>query len=86
MEGLAVLEAGIEQSEVGWLTPELLRLKGELLLRQSGRPVAEKAENLFRQALDEARRQEAPASLRRRTLSLLNDISIGLRSGEYGGR
>jgi hypothetical protein len=29
VEGLAVAEAGIEQSEVGWLTPELLCLKGE---------------------------------------------------------
>ena len=34
-EGLAVVEAGIEQSEGGWLTPELLRLKGELFLLQS---------------------------------------------------
>ena len=34
VEGLAVVEAGIEQSEPGWLTPKLLRLKGELLLMQ----------------------------------------------------
>ena len=57
-EGLAVLEAGIEQSEAGWLTPELLRLKGELLLLQSTPAVTETAEDLFRQALDGARRQE----------------------------
>ncbi len=57
VEALAVLEAGIEQSEAGWLTPELLRLKGELLLLQSTSAVAETAEDLFRQALDEARRQ-----------------------------
>ena len=57
-EGLAVLEAGIEQSEAGWLTPELLRLKGELFLLQSTPAVAEKAGELFRQALDGARRQE----------------------------
>jgi predicted ATPase len=57
-EGLAVLEAGIEQSEAGWLTPELLRLKGELFLLQSTPAVAEKAADLFRQALDEVRRQE----------------------------
>jgi predicted ATPase len=56
-EGLALLEAGIEQSEGGWLTPELLRLKGELLLLQSTSAVAETAEDLFRQALDGARRQ-----------------------------
>ena len=60
-EGLALLEAGIEQSETGWLTPELLRLKGELLLLQSTPAAAETVEDLFRQALDEARRQEALA-------------------------
>jgi predicted ATPase len=60
-EGLALLEAGIEQSETGWLTPELLRLKGELLLLQSTPEAAETVEDLFRQALDEARRQEALA-------------------------
>jgi predicted ATPase len=57
-EGLAVLEAGIEQSEAGWLTPELLRLKGELFLLQGTPAVAETAADLFRQALDGARRQE----------------------------
>jgi predicted ATPase len=57
-DGLAVVEAGMEQSEVGWLTPELLRLKGELLLLQRTSAGAETAESLFRQALDGARRQE----------------------------
>ena len=57
-EGLAVLEAGIQQSEGGWLTPELLRLKGELFLLQSTPAVAETAEDFFRRALDGARRQE----------------------------
>jgi predicted ATPase/DNA-binding winged helix-turn-helix (wHTH) protein len=58
-EGLAVVEAGFDQSEAGWLTPELLRLRGELLLLQSAPAAAETAESLFRQALDEARRQQA---------------------------
>jgi predicted ATPase/DNA-binding winged helix-turn-helix (wHTH) protein len=58
-EGLASVEAAIEQSEEGWLTPELLRLKGELLLSQSPPEVAETAGDLFREALDLARRQEA---------------------------
>jgi predicted ATPase/DNA-binding winged helix-turn-helix (wHTH) protein len=57
-DGLAVVEAGMEQSEAGWLTPELLRLKGELLLLQRTAAGAETAEGLFRQALDGARRQE----------------------------
>ena len=42
-----------------WLTPELLRLKGELFLLQSTSAAAETAEDLFRQALDGACRQEA---------------------------
>ena len=58
-EGRAFVDAGIEHSDGGWITPELLRLKGELLLSQSAPAVAETPEALFRQALDEARRQEA---------------------------
>jgi hypothetical protein len=58
-DGLAVVEAGMEQSEVGWLTPELLRLKGELLLLQSAPAAVETVEDLFRQALDESRQQDA---------------------------
>src|SRR5215471_19048333 len=54
----ALVEAGIAQSEGGWLTPELLRLKGELLLAQRTSGAAETAGDLFRQALDGARRQE----------------------------
>jgi hypothetical protein len=57
-EGLTVVDAGIDQSEPGWLTPELLRLKGELLVLQSASAGAETAKSLFKQALDEARRQE----------------------------
>jgi len=56
-EGLALLEEWIVQSDAGCDTPELLRLKGELLLLQGTSAVAETAEDLFRQALDEARRQ-----------------------------
>ena len=39
-EGLAVVEAGLEQPEIGWRTLELLRLKGELFLLQSNPAVA----------------------------------------------
>ena len=39
--------------------PELLRLKGDLLLLQKGPAGAEMAPDLFRQALDEARQQGA---------------------------
>jgi predicted ATPase/DNA-binding winged helix-turn-helix (wHTH) protein len=58
-KGLAVLEARIAQSEAGCFMPELLRLKGELFLLQSTSAAAETAEDLFRQALDEARRQKS---------------------------
>ena len=58
-EGLAFVEAGIAQSEGGWLTPELLRLKGELLLMQNAAADAETAECLFQQARGEAHQQEA---------------------------
>ena len=53
-----MVEAEIVQSEVAWLTPELLRVKGELLLLQGTPAVTQTAEDLFRQALDGARRQE----------------------------
>jgi len=58
-EGLALIDAGIEQCEPGWLTPELLRLKGELLLLQSQSAAAPTPEELFRQALDGSRQQNA---------------------------
>jgi tetratricopeptide (TPR) repeat protein len=57
-EGLTLLEAGIEQSEEGWVMPELLRRKGELLLLQNTSRGAEMAEDLFRRALDGALQQE----------------------------
>ena len=81
-EGLALLEAGIEQSETGWLTPELLRLKGELLLLQSTPASAETAERLFRQALDEARRQEALAWELRAATSLARWLRDRARTAE----
>jgi predicted ATPase/DNA-binding winged helix-turn-helix (wHTH) protein len=58
-EGLALLEADIARSETSWLTPELLRLKGEFFLSQGAPSAVETSEALFRQALDEARRQGA---------------------------
>ncbi len=59
IEGHALLEAAIKQFEPGCYTPELLRLKGELFLLESPPASAEAAKELFRQALDLARRQEA---------------------------
>jgi predicted ATPase len=58
-EGLALVEAGIEQFEANCYTPELVRLKGELSLLH-GRPgAAGSTEIHFRQALDGAREHGA---------------------------
>jgi predicted ATPase len=57
-DGLATVERGIDRSQRGWLAPELLRLKGELLLLQGTTGSTEAVEDVFRQALDGARRQE----------------------------
>ena len=61
-EGLAVIEEAIERVERGekrWCLAELLRLKGELLLRRRGLDAASDAESFFLDALDWARRQGA---------------------------
>jgi predicted ATPase/DNA-binding winged helix-turn-helix (wHTH) protein len=70
VEALALVEAGIAQSDGGWITPELLRLKGELLLWQNTPETADTAEGLFRQALDAARPQGALAWQLRAATSL----------------
>ena len=57
-EGLAVLDQWIDQSEAGWIAPELLRLRGELLWRAAPAN-AKPSEDLFRQALDLAHQQAA---------------------------
>ena len=57
-DGIATVERGLDRSQRGWLAPELLRIKGELLLLQGTAGITEAMED-FRQALDEARRQEA---------------------------
>jgi predicted ATPase len=69
-EALALVETGIERSEGGWLTPELLRLKGELFRLERTPAVTEKAEDLFRQALDGAHRQKALSWELRAAMSL----------------
>ena len=58
-EGLALVEAGIEQFEVNCFTPELVRLKGELSLLQDMPGAEGSAEINFRQALDGAREHGA---------------------------
>jgi predicted ATPase len=58
-DGLATVDRVVDQSYRGWLTPELLRIKGEFLLLQGTTRSTEVVEGVFRQALDAARIQEA---------------------------
>ena len=61
-EGLAVIEEAVEPSQSnreGWLSPELLRVKGELFLMQAPRGAEGVAETHFGQALEMAHRQGA---------------------------
>ena len=61
-EGLMSIGGALAQSERGegrWCVPELLRIKGELLLLDAVPNAAAAAEDHFRQGLDWARRQGA---------------------------
>ena len=58
-DGLATVGRGIDRSESLWHAPELLRIKGELLLLQGTTGTKEAVEYLFRQALDGAREHGA---------------------------
>jgi predicted ATPase/DNA-binding winged helix-turn-helix (wHTH) protein len=63
-EGLALADdtlAHIQRIEEGWCLAELVRRKGELLLLHGGPTAVADAEGCFRQALDVARRQDAPS-------------------------
>jgi hypothetical protein len=81
-DGLAAVEAGIDRSQGGWLTPELMRLKGELLLWQGAPGAAAAAGDHFRQALDWARRQEALSWELRAATSLARLLRDRDRLGE----
>jgi predicted ATPase/DNA-binding winged helix-turn-helix (wHTH) protein len=62
VEGLATINKAVacaEQTAEGWIVPELLRIKGELLLLNGGDEAAAGAGDHMRQALDLARRQGA---------------------------
>ena len=61
-DGLAAVEETLgwsERTQHRWAMPELLRVKGELLLLQRSPEATAAAENLLRQALDLAREQGA---------------------------
>jgi predicted ATPase/DNA-binding winged helix-turn-helix (wHTH) protein len=61
-EGLLAIDEALarsERTEERWCVAELLRIKGELILREGGRQAATAAEEYFLQSLDWARRQDA---------------------------
>jgi predicted ATPase/DNA-binding winged helix-turn-helix (wHTH) protein len=75
--------ARAERTEELWQFPELLRVKGELVLLQ-GAPQATAAEDDFRQALDWARRQGALSWELRAAASLTRLLYDQGRSAEAG--
>ena len=69
-EGLAAVSEAlefVERTDERWWEPEIYRLKGELLLKQSD---ADEAEASFQQAIDIARRQKSKLLELRATVSL----------------
>lgn len=73
VRGLGVVDNALAQSEKSeerWILPELLRIKGELMLLHSAPTAAAVAEDHFQQSLEWARRQGALAWELRSTTSL----------------
>jgi predicted ATPase len=69
LQALAEAHTLMEQQEARWWEAEVCRLRGVLLLRQPGTPLAE-AESWLQHALDVARRQEAKSLELRAAMSL----------------
>jgi predicted ATPase/class 3 adenylate cyclase len=69
LQALAEAHTLVEQHEERWWEAEVCRLRGVLLLRQTGTPQAE-AETWLQRALDIARRQEAKSLELRAAMSL----------------
>jgi predicted ATPase len=82
-DGLAVAEQAIErceQTNERWLFPELLRIKGDLMLRKESDTA--NAEDCFREAIDWARRQGALSWELRAATSLARLLRDQRRGGE----
>jgi predicted ATPase len=69
LQALAEAHTLVEQQEERWWEAEVHRLRGIVLLRQTGTPLAE-AETWLQRALDVARRQEAKSLELRAAMSL----------------
>jgi predicted ATPase len=70
VQALAEAHTLVEQQEECWWEAEIHRLRGVLLLRQTGTPQAE-VETWLQRALDVARRQEAKSLELRAAMSLV---------------
>ena len=81
-ERLVTVERGIDQPPTSWLAPELLRIKGELLLLHGNTGPTEAVEDVFRQALDGAHRQETLSWELRAATSLARLLCGQSRSAE----
>jgi predicted ATPase len=84
-DGLAAIAEGIdrfERTEENWITAELLRIKGEVLLLQGAPEAAALAEDHFRQAVEWAGRQGALLWELRATTSLARLLRDTDRSHE----
>jgi predicted ATPase len=72
-EGLVAIEEALARSERNderWYLAEMLRIKSELSLRQSGPDAQRQAERYLLESLDWARRQQTPAWELRTSISL----------------
>jgi len=81
-DGIATVERGLDRSQRGWLAPELLRIKGELLLLQGTTGTTEAVEDVFRRALDGAREHGTPPWELRAATSLARLLSNQGRHAE----
>jgi predicted ATPase len=82
-KGLLTIEEALargEHSEEGWYVAELMRVKGELLLQDSGDQAAVTADQYFGRAIEVARRQGALMWELRSAVSL---AGLRVRQGRY---
>lgn len=87
-DGLAVINQALAQSrryEERWCFPELLRIKGDLILLQAGPGAPVTAESLFRKSLDWAKRQRALSWELRTATSLARLFRDQSRSSDARG-
>ena len=84
-EGLRAIDEALaraERNEERWYQPELLRIKGEIVLRQGLPNAPEEAERYFVELLDWSRRQETIAWQLRAATSLARLYRRENRTGE----